>query len=55
MSKCDGPTLRTCKRSALEVLTKRALSAVGRSGRAAIFYRDPDMNTLECVELPMWR
>lgn len=25
------------------------------SGRAAIFFRDPDMNCLECVELEDWR
>lgn len=25
------------------------------SGRAAIFFRDPDMNCLECVELDGWR
>ena len=26
-----------------------------KSGRAAIFFRDPDMNCLECVELESWR
>ena len=26
-----------------------------KSGRPAIFFRDPDGNTLECVELPPWR
>lgn len=37
------------------------LSAAGipftrsNSGRAAIFFRDPDMNTLECVEAEPWR
>jgi glyoxylase I family protein len=25
------------------------------SGRPAIFFRDPDANTLECVELEPWR
>jgi len=25
------------------------------SGRPAIFFRDPDMNCLECVELEPWR
>ena len=25
------------------------------SGRAAVFFRDPDANTLEVVELPAWR
>jgi glyoxylase I family protein len=25
------------------------------SGRAAVFFRDPDGNTLECVELEPWR
>lgn len=25
------------------------------SGRAAIFFRDPDMNCLECVEMEAWR
>lgn len=25
------------------------------SGRPAIFFRDPDMNCLECVELEKWR
>jgi len=25
------------------------------SGRPAIFFRDPDMNCLECVELESWR
>jgi glyoxylase I family protein len=28
---------------------------VSKSGRPAIFFRDPDMNTLECVETPPWR
>ena len=26
-----------------------------KSGRPAIFFRDPDMNTLECVETTPWR
>lgn len=26
-----------------------------KSGRAAIFFRDPDQNTLECVETEAWR
>ena len=26
-----------------------------KSGRAAIFFRDPDQNVLECVELQPWR
>lgn len=26
-----------------------------KSGRPAIFFRDPDMNTLECVETEPWR
>ena len=26
-----------------------------KSGRKAIFFRDPDANTLECVELELWR
>jgi catechol 2,3-dioxygenase-like lactoylglutathione lyase family enzyme len=25
------------------------------SGRAALFFRDPDGNTLECAEHPPWR
>ncbi|GMH33437.1 hypothetical protein BSKO_01271 [Bryopsis sp. KO-2023] len=25
------------------------------SGRPAVFFRDPDMNCLECVEVPTWR
>ena len=38
-----------------------ALSAAGvpftrsASGRAALFVRDPDGNTLECAEHPPWR
>lgn len=28
---------------------------MSKSGRAAIFFRDPDMNTLEVVELEPWR
>jgi len=26
-----------------------------KSGRPAIFFRDPDMNCLECVEIDSWR
>jgi glyoxylase I family protein len=26
-----------------------------KSGRQAIFFRDPDQNVLECVELADWR
>jgi len=26
-----------------------------KSGRPAIFFRDPDMNTIECVEIEPWR
>ena len=26
-----------------------------KSGRPAIFFRDPDMNCLECVEVAPWR
>lgn len=26
-----------------------------KSGRPAIFFRDPDANTLECVEIDPWR
>lgn len=28
---------------------------MSKSGRAAVFFRDPDMNTLEVVELESWR
>ena len=50
------PAARTTRRTARRVVVSAARYArFGRSGRAAIFFRDPDANTLECVELPPWR
>merc|ERR1712078_37362 len=39
-----------------EVLSKNDIPYTkSKSGRAAIFFRDPDSNTLECVEVEPWR
>lgn len=39
-----------------ESLTKNGIPYTkSKSGRAAIFFRDPDSNTMECVEMEPWR
>ena len=39
-----------------EVLNQHGIPYTkSKSGRAAIFFRDPDSNTLECVEEKPWR
>ena len=39
-----------------EALNKNGIPYTkSKSGRAAIFFRDPDANTLECVETEPWR
>lgn len=39
-----------------EALSKNGIPYTkSKSGRAAIFFRDPDANTLECVETEPWR
>ena len=34
---------------------QRTVRLPGASGRAAIFFRDPDANVLECAEMGTWR
>lgn len=44
-----------CEALAAALSTKGVPFTRSRSGRPALFFRDPDGNTLECAESGLWR
>ena len=50
---CFG--VRSCDKLAAALSAHGVVFTRSNSGRAALFFRDPDGNTLECAETEPWR